>query len=67
MLCGYIFLLIQKLLEKPSDIEYYRVKFFTYNIFCTVIYVGFFVVILYCIRCYNMPQELNLKEIILKK
>lgn len=62
MLCGYIFLLIQKLLEKPSNIEYYRIKFFTYNIFCTVIYVGFFVVILYCIRCYNMPQELNLKE-----
>ncbi len=58
------YILLKKLTQKSKDIFQYKVISFIKSWSISLAYVGFFIIVLYGLRIYNIPRSIDLKEII---
>src|ERR1700753_251587 len=67
LIIGFINLLLlaislfSSLIKKPSSINAYYISNIFYTIICSITYISFFIIFLYCLRIYNVTKILDLK------
>lgn len=54
--------IVLSILKKPNNILYYKVHNILLSIIMTMTYVKFFIIIVYILRIYNIPRNLDLKQ-----